>query len=74
MRFKWIGPEGCLDWGRDEVNGTAIRSAVHERKGAVREIPTTCSDVRSGKVHNSVKRGDYDRFYLLSEVRGAYET
>ena len=35
---------------------------------------STCSDLRSGKVHYFVKRGDYERFDLLREVRGADET
>ena len=34
----------------------------------------TCNDLRSGKVHYSVKTGNDERFELLREERGADET
>ena len=38
IKLRWMGPEGWVDCVRDDGDGRATRSAVHERRGAVREI------------------------------------
>ena len=58
--------ERWWSWESNEEGSTEKESS--SKRGS------TCSDLRSGKLHYSLKRGDYERLDLLMEVRGVDDT